>query len=359
MFTVIIMSNKSAFMTTPNILKRFFHFKNMAIVAAALTLLSFSCSNTNSSARQKDNKPEVKKLAVTAASLITEKQFNELFPQRNKFYTYQSFVKAINQLGQIKIKVIRRATSVYQITRTDKATGKSAIVRQDVDWNEDWAKKMKPDSSYEVDYGKFCNEKDAVINKKELAAFFAHIAHETRGGADDTFTDGLMYIREKNTTSPYIAENDEYPPVPGKKYYGRGPVQLSYNGNYGYAGDCILGDHNILLKNPDLIETDPVLAFKTAIYFWMTPQTHKPSAHDVMIGVWQPKTSDKAKGRAPGFGMTINIVNGELECNKGEDNYSMKDRMKFYQYFLNKLGATDTTNCSCGKMQPYLYGVNE
>ena len=326
---------------------------------SALMLMSLSCSNTGNKSGEQISKAAITpKPPATAANLISEKLFNELFPQRNQFYSYQSFISAIKELGQIKIKVIRRATSVYQITRTDKATGKSTVVRQDVDWNEAWAKE-KPDSTYEVDYGKFCSEKDLATNKKELAAFFAHIAHETRGGADDTFTDGLMYIREKNTTSPYIAENDEYPPVPGKKYYGRGPVQLSYNGNYGYAGDCILGDHNILLKNPDLIETDPVLAFKTAIYFWMTPQTHKPSAHDVMIGVWQPKATDKAKGRAPGFGMTINIVNGELECNKGEDNYSMKDRIKFYQYFLNKLGATDTVNCSCGKMQPYLYGVNE
>lgn len=325
---------------------------------SALLLMSLSCSNTSSKTSEQSNKAASPKPAATAANLISEKLFNELFPQRNKFYTYQAFIKAIKELGQIKIKVIRRATSVYQITRTDKTTGKATVVRQDVDWNEAWAK-VKPDSVYEVDYGKFCAEKDALTNKRELAAFFANISHETRGGTDDTFTDGLMYITEKNTSQPYIAENDEYPPVAGQKYYGRGPVQLSYNGNYGYAGDCILGDHNILLKNPGLIETDPVLAFKTAIYFWMTPQTHKPSAHDVMIGIWQPKPADKAKGRAPGFGMTINIINGEVECNKGEDNYSMKDRLKFYQYFLGKLGVTDTANCSCGKMQPYLYGVNE
>jgi predicted chitinase len=326
-------------------------------IAGALLLLSFSCSNTNSTKANQTAQAKPK-AAATAASLITEKQFNELFPQRNKFYTYSSFIKAIKELGNTRIKVIRRATSVYQITRTDNTTGKATVVRQDVDWNEDWAKE-KPDSSFVVDFGKFCSEKDASTNKKELAAFFANIAHETRGGVDDTFTDGLMYVHEKNTSLPYVAENDEYPPVPGKKYYGRGPVQLSYNGNYGYAGDCILGDDKILLNNPDLIETDPVLAFKTAIYFWMMPQTHKPSAHDVMVGVWQPKASDTAKGRAPGFGMTINIINGEVECNKGENNYSMKDRMKFYQHFLGKLGAQDTTNCSCGKMQPYLYGVNE
>lgn len=326
-------------------------------VASALLLLSFSCGNAGSSTKS-PIKAQPKKNTVTAAGLISEKQFNELFPQRNKFYTYQAFIKAITELSQINVKVIRRAVSVYQITRTNKSTGKATIVREDVDWNEGWAK-AKPDSSFEVDFEKFCTQKDALTNKKELAAFFANIAHETRGGTDDTFTDGLMYIHEKNTSLPYVAENDEYPPVPGKKYYGRGPVQLSYNGNYGYAGDCILGDDKILLNNPDLVETDAVLAFKTAIYFWMMPQTHKPSAHDVMVGVWQPKATDKAKGRAPGFGMTINIINGEVECNKGENNYSMKDRMKFYQYFLSKLGVQDNTNCSCGTMQPYLYGVNE
>jgi predicted chitinase len=341
------------------IAKRFFACTKMLTCAAGATLLlSFSCSNTSNQTSEPATQPAAKKTEVSAASLISEKLFNELFPQRNKFYTYAAFSKAVNEMGHIKVKVTRRAVSVYQIIRTDKVTGKATVVRQDVDWNEAWAK-VKPDSSFTVDFGKFCSEKDAITNKKELAAFFANVAHETRGGTDDTFTDGLMYIHEKNTSSAYVAENDEYPPIAGKKYYGRGPVQLSYNGNYGYAGDCILGDDQILLNNPDLVETDPVLAFKTAIYFWMMSQTHKPSAHDVMIGVWQPKPADKAKGRAPGFGMTINIINGELECNKGENQYSMKDRMKFYQYFLNKLGAQDAANCSCGKMQPYLYGVNE
>jgi hypothetical protein len=110
------------------------------------------------------------------------------------------------------------------------------------------------------------------------------------------------------------------------------------------------------LNNPDLVETDPVVAFKAAIYFWMTPETHKPSAHDVMTGKWQPSAVDKAKGRTPGFGMTINIINGEVECNKGESIYSMNDRIGFYQFFLKKLGITDANcACSCSKMEPYKY----
>ena len=313
----------------------------------AFTLLSLKCSSTvNNAAKNAPNE-------TTVANILSEKQFNELFPLRNKFYSYSVFAKAAREMALIKIKVVRRATSVYQLTRTIKSTGKAVIIRQDEDWNEDWAKK-KPDSIYEIDYGNFCTEKDMQTNKKELAAFFAQIAHETRNGEDGKYNDGLMYIHENDTSLSYTADNDEYPALPGKKYYGRGPMQLSYNGNYGYASDCIFGEKGVLLNNPELVETDPVVAFKAAIYFWMTPQTLKPSAHDVMVGKWRPNAADKAAGRTPGFGMTINIVNGNIECNKGENIFSMKDRIGFYQYFLSKLGVSDANcACSCGKMKPY------
>ncbi len=272
---------------------------------------------------------------------------------RNKFYSYAAFINAVNEMALIKVEVVRRAVSVYRFTRTDKSTGKSTIIRQDEDWDEDWAKK-KPDSSYLINYGNFCTEKNLQTDKKELAAFFANIAHETRHGEDGKYNDGLMFIHENNTSLPYIADNDTYPPAPGKKYYGRGPIQLSYNGNYGYASDCIFGDKNVLLKNPSLVETDPVIAFKTAIYFWMTPQTSKPSAHDVMTGKWQPNAADRAANRVPGFGMTINIINGPVECGKGEKVYSMNDRIGFYNFFLKRLGVSDGhCACSCGAMKPY------
>jgi predicted chitinase len=318
--------------------------KFILLLFTALLLMSFKCGNTS---------PVTfitPKLLIS--SFLSEKQFNSLFPMRNSFYSYRAFIKAIDELGRTKVKVTRRATSVYQFIRTDKATGTATIIRQDEEWNEAWAK-VKPDSSYIVDYGNFCTEKDLQTNKKELAAFFAQIAHETRHGQDGHYNDGLMFIHENNTALTYIADNDEYPAVAGQKYYGRGPMQISYNGNYGYASDCIFGDKKILLNNPGLVETDPVVAFKTAIYFWMTPQTHKPSAHDVMIGKWQPNAADKAKGRTPGFGMTINIINGNIECGKG-NNEDMNDRIGFYQYFLKQLGVTDPNcACSCGTMQSF------
>jgi hypothetical protein len=316
------------------------------LFTATLLLLIFKCSSPAASVAN-NVKPAV------VFNLITEKQFDDLFPQRDKFYSYQAFIKAIKELGMIKVKVTRRATSVYQFIRTDKTTGKATVVRQDPDWNEGWAK-VKPDSTYVIDYGDFCTASNLSANKKELAAFFAQVAHETRHGMNGTYTDGLMLTHEMNTSLPYIAENDEYPPVPDKKYYGRGPMQLSYNGNYGYASDCIFGDHKILLNNPDLITTDPVVAFKAAIYFWMTPQTHRPSAHDVMIGKWQPNAADKAADRTPGFGAVTLIINGPVECNKGDNVPDMQDRIAFYQHFLSKLGVSDTNcACSCGKMKAF------
>jgi hypothetical protein len=324
--------------------------KFILVLISAFILLSFKCGSTTNKIAAKP-----KPVAPAAFNLITEKQFNEFFPERDKFYTYSAFMKAVKELGMIQVKVSRRALSVYQIIRTDKHTGKSAIVRQDVDWNEGWAK-VKPDSIFTVDYGNFCTEKDALTNKKELAAFFAHIAHETRHGENGSYTDGLMLTHESNTSLSYIGESDEYMPAAGKKYYGRGPMQLSYNGNYGKASDCIFGDKKILLNNPDLVENDAVVAFKAAIWFWMMPETHKPSAHDVMIGKWQPNAIDKAKGRTPGFGMTIVIVNGAVECNQGENSPGMTDRIGFYQHFLTKLGVTDANcACSCGKMGFYTY----
>lgn len=321
--------------------------RTACIITVVLTLFSFKCGSA--SIYQAPRRPQV-------SDYLSEKDFNALFPMRDKFYTYAAFIKAIKQMALIKVKVEKRSVSIYKITRTDKLTGKARVVRQDDEWDETWAK-AKPYNVVNIDYGNFCSEKDGATNKKELAAFFAHIAHETRHGENGKYNDGLMYTHELNTSLPYIAENDTYPPVKGKNYYGRGPLQLSYNGNYGYASDCIFGDKTILLNNPDLVTTDAVVAFKTAIYFWMTPQTYKPSAHDVMVGNWKPNAYDVAKNRVPGFGMTINIVNGAVECNKGDngpDAGSMNDRIGYYKYFLNKLGVTDNSNtCACGKMQPY------
>jgi len=313
-------------------------FKGFVMMLLAIVLQYFACCSQPG--------------PNTSKTPISEKEFNSCFPLRNKFYTYNSFVKAISDLSSIHIKIEKRGNWIYKITRTNKKTGKAIVVREDKEWNEAWAL-AKPYSSIELDYSHFCTNMTGTANKKELAAFFAHVAHETRNGTNNNFNDGLMLLSESNTDSSYVIPNLIYPAVEGKKYYGRGPMQLSYNGNYGFASTCIFGDKNILLEKPELITNNPVIAFKTAIYFWMTPQSLKPSAHDVIIGNWKPTATESQNGYQPGFGMTINIINGQVECNKGNNVHAMNDRIRFYQYFLMKFKISDPNCfCSCANMAP-------
>lgn len=287
---------------------------------------------------------------TSLSGYFSEKNFNTFFPLRDKFYTYKAFIQAYQELSKSAIKIEKHGNWIYKISITDKKLKTSKIIRLDTDWNADWAQAL-PYACVELDYANFCSGMDINTNKKELAAFFAHIAHETRNGMDGKYNDGLMLKQEIHTDSAYITKNVIYPAVAGKKYFGRGPLQISYNGNYGFASDCIFGNKNILLNNPDLITSNAVVAFKTAIYFWMTPQSLKPSAHEVMLGKWQPNNDDKVKGRKPGFGMTINIINGALECNKGENQVAMNNRINFYRHFLKLLNTTDANcACSCGAM---------
>lgn len=76
-------------------------------------------------------------------------------------------------------------------------------------------------------------------------------------------------------------------------------MQLTHNYNYGPAGRALGFDG---LNNPEIVATDPVLAFKAALWFWMTPQSPKPSCHDVMAGRYTPTATDIAANRLAGYG---------------------------------------------------------
>src|SRR5690242_6732736 len=282
---------------------------------------------------------------------LGQKEFETLFPHRNKLYDYASFLKAYNQLVQIGIPVERKSNFIYRLPRFNYTTVDSLPVRYDPAFDSSWAQ-LYPDTMYVIHYGDFLQDKDPAVSKRELAAFLANIAHETRSGKLKDYGQGLVKTEEKSD-SLYVVNSSAYPAANGAGYFGRGPLQLSYNTNYGFASSVIFGDKAVLLNSPDLVIIDPVVAFKTAIFYWMTPILPKPSLHSVMAGEWQPSVADSAAGRVPGFGMTINIINGLMECGKGK-NPAMLDRIGFYHYFLKRLGVEDSNcNCDCGGMQPY------
>ncbi|MCT7519244.1 glycoside hydrolase family 19 protein, partial [Aliarcobacter cryaerophilus] len=204
-------------------------------------------------------------------------------------------------------------------------------------------------------YPKFGNTGDYKTQKRELAAFFAQTSHETtERGEGDKQAWGYCLKEEVNPTGDYCDQSTskKYPCYRGRSYHGRGPMQISYNYNYGQASRAIFGDKTRLLKNPELVSNDPVIAFKTAIWFWMTPQSPKPSCHDVVTERWVPSNADANAGRFPGFGVTTNIINGGLECGNGH-NEKPRDRVLFNKRYCGKLGVNHGPNLSCYDQRPF------
>ncbi|KAJ4972816.1 hypothetical protein NE237_005990 [Protea cynaroides] len=202
----------------------------------------------------------------------------------------------------------------------------------------------------------FATTGDVNIRKREIAAFLAQTSHETTGGwssaPDGPYAWGYCYRQEQGNPGAYCVASAQWPCAPGKKYYGRGPIQISYNYNYGQAGKAIGVD---LINNPDLVATDPTISFKTALWFWTTPQSPKPSCHDVITGRWTPSNADKAAGRLPGYGVITNIINGGVECGRGNDA-RVADRIGFYKRYCDILGVSYGGNLDCYNQKSFSVG---
>jgi chitinase len=207
-------------------------------------------------------------------------------------------------------------------------------------------------------YPEFASIGTLEERRREVAAFLGNVSHETTGGWP-TAPGGPeawgLYFKEEvgcetGACTQYCdSSNVDYPCAPGKTYHGRGPIQLSWNYNYGAFG-AVLGVD--LLNNPDLVTSDGALAFETALWFWMTPQAPKPSAHAALLGIWQPSDADRTLGRAPGFGMTVNVINGGLECGIPTDA-RVEDRIRFFRHFVATLGTTEGDDIECSAMAAY------
>jgi len=203
--------------------------------------------------------------------VVSEAQFNSLFPGRNQFYTYSGLTTAMS------------AFPAFAKTGSD------------------------------------------TVRKQEAAAFLANVAHETGN---------LVYVVEQNTSNyPHYCDASQSYGCPAGQaaYYGRGPIQLSWNFNYKAAGDALGID---LLRNPYLVEQDAAVAWKTGLWYWMTqngPGTMTP--HNAMVN-------------GAGFGETIRSINGSIECNGGNPA-QVQSRINSYNRIVNLLGVPAGNNLSC------------
>ncbi|CAA0833291.1 homolog of carrot EP3-3 chitinase [Striga hermonthica] len=154
-------------------------------------------------------------------------------------------------------------------------------------------------------------------SRREIAAFFAHVTHETGH---------FCYIEEINGASrDYCDEtNTQYPCASGRAYFGRGPIQLSWNFNYGPAGNSIGFDG---LNNPEIVATDPVISFRTALWYWMN------HCHDPIIS-------------GEGFGATIRAINGPIECDGGNPD-TVSSRVRYYTQYCDQLQVDPGNNLRC------------
>lgn len=268
------------------------------------------------------------------------------------YYSYSNLIAAVTDVANIKYKLEYRegATWNNRVFRLDKTTKTETLISQNADFNASWNLTV-PIISKTVDFGSFIKEGSAENRKRELAAFLANIAHETGGGwataPGGELRWGLFWNEEvgyiNSTNIGYVQSHADFPPVSGKSYHGRGPIQLSWNYNYGLISGIIYGTKDTLLQQPELITNDGKLGFMTAMLFWMTPQPPKPSAHDVIVGNWTPSATDISKGLTPaGFGITIMIINGSFEGNKDETDYRVGRRVGHYRDITTKMGVDIT-----------------
>ncbi len=189
--------------------------------------------------------------------VLTEAQFNSMFPSRNALYTYGSLVKALSA------------------------------------------------------YPAFAHTGNDTTKKREVAAFLANVAHDS---------DSLKIVRQANRTNASTYCSGDC--APGQQYYGRGPIQLSWNYFYRAAGEAIGVD---LLAHPDLVATDSTIAWKTAIWYWMTNTAY--------AGV----TPHNAIVNDQDFAATIRAINGSEEC-RGAAPDEVQTRVNFYSQFVGIVG---------------------
>ena len=249
----------------------------------------------------------VSPIQASTTPLLPRQQYEQFFPHHNAIYSYEAFIKAA------------------------------------------------------ASFPLFAGEGSPDVRARELAAFFANCAHETTNGGPGSlgghYAWGLYYTEELGCADGHCTVyntggTSPYKPVPGQSYYGRGPLQLSYAYNYGQAG----ADLGLpLLQQPGLVSRDGVVAFRAALWFWMREQRPKPSCHDVICGKWIPTEQDRQLGRRPGFGMTINIINGGEECQSKNPEIikNRQDRIGFYRHFAALLHVPVEAACDCAGMTPY------
>jgi predicted chitinase len=160
------------------------------------------------------------------------------------------------------------------------------------------------------DFGAFANSGNVEADKREVAAFFAHVAKETA----------------------FLEATDEAgQPSNAADFHGRGAIQLTGQSNYQAAGQYL---GKALVQNPGLVSTDPLTNWQVALWFWVVH--HNP-------GTAGTKNCHQAI-QAGDFAQTTRIINGGIEC---PGSQSAQTRAQYYQNNCNALSVSPGSSLVC------------
>jgi len=147
-----------------------------------------------------------------------------------------------------------------------------------------------------------------ITSKLELAMFLAQVAWESAGLKAKEESDALKGL----CNDKYKLKDD----VPGKHYWGRGYIQLTWSYNYKAASQALYNSEK-LLKNPDIVAKDEKAAWDTAAWFWK--ENVKPTLKKSPLE----------------FGLTTRAINGKLECDSKAGWGKAKKRYHNFQKITN------------------------
>ncbi len=236
--------------------------------------------------------------------------------------------------------------------------------------------------------GEYTDGRDSdAICKRSIVTAFAHFSQETGGHIDkenvsdnpqglEEWQQALVHVREMGWSEGQEGyttgcgqndwQNARWPCEPNQGYFGRGAKQLSYHFNYGAFSEVMFnGDASILLKNPSLV-ADSWLNLASAIWFFLTPQAPKPAMLHVIDRTWTPSIREKEAGIGYGFGTTINVINGGIECGEqNKDKGQPVNRIRYWEGLSSHYDIaiqSDEKN-TCWQQTPYgslnLNGAND
>jgi len=166
--------------------------------------------------------------------------------------------------------------------------------------------------------------KGLISTKAEFALFLATIVWESVGLQFKAEWECTKNPNNINCPNAYRYGGEP----PGKYFYGRGYIQLSWIYNYRDCSQDLFGDQR-LVNDPDSVANSEDLSWGTAYWFWKT-RVHNQNKHT-------------------GFGPVLDAVNGGLECpgRGGSHGQNAALRWDHYTKVAQCLGTPALTPSSC------------